>query len=202
MFLFAVPAIAIGLQARSSIWKSPAPGHDDHSNEIQGRDDRRRNHNRREIGAKGSIYVSGTMIITHFKQTEGNRKSELRPAPHSSPLELDPSATPILADKGLILFYADRKEKAITLLKQIEATDPEFLSSHHYLGNIVLANKDYSKNVSEARHTAELSHDAGARAVADAAQKGLQSGGEQVMYESILQVQKKLYAHGAVQATR
>ncbi len=114
--------------------------------------------------------------------------------------ELDPSSTPILADKGLILFYADRKEKAITLLKQLEVTDPEFLSTHRYLRDIALANKDYLTYVSEALKTAGLSHNAGALAIAEAAQNGLRSGGRQTMLGSILQVQKRLYAEGAVQA--
>ena len=41
--------------------------------------------------------------------------------------ELDPSSTPILADKGLILFYAHREPEALALLKQLELTEPAFL---------------------------------------------------------------------------
>ena len=114
--------------------------------------------------------------------------------------ELDPSSTSILADKGLILFYADRKEQAVALLKQLEATDPEFLSTHSYLRDIALADKDYATYASEALKAAQLSRDTGALAVAQAAQKGLRSGNPPAMFRSILQAQRRLYAEGAVQA--
>lgn len=114
--------------------------------------------------------------------------------------ELDPLSTPLLADKGLILFYANRKAEAIGLLKQLEITDPGFLSPHRYLEDIALANQDYATYVSEAQKTAELSQDAGALAVAEAAQRGLQTGGGAAMFKSVLQVEKKLYSGGTAQA--
>jgi Tfp pilus assembly protein PilF len=42
--------------------------------------------------------------------------------------KLDPMSTPILADKGLILFYDGQTEQAVALLKQLETTEPDFLS--------------------------------------------------------------------------
>lgn len=51
LFLFAVPAIKIGLQAGSSIWQLPAPRHDDHPDKIQGRDNHRPHHYRLEVAA-------------------------------------------------------------------------------------------------------------------------------------------------------
>ena len=114
--------------------------------------------------------------------------------------ELDPLSTPILADKGLILYYAGRKEEAIALLKQLEATEPGLVSTHRYLRDIALVDKDYATYVSEAMKTAQLSHDASALAIVEAAQKGLRSGGPETMFRSALQAEKRLYAEGAVQA--
>jgi tetratricopeptide (TPR) repeat protein len=114
--------------------------------------------------------------------------------------ELDPLSTAILADKGLILFYAGRKDEAIGLLKQLEVAEPEFLSSHRYLRDIALIEKDYRAYVSEARQTANLSNDAGALAIAEAAQKGFSKGGEQAMFQNILLTEKGLYAQGRLPA--
>ena len=52
--------------------------------------------------------------------------------------QLNSSSTSILADKGLILYYAGRTDEAIALLKQIRETDPSFLSTHRYLALIDL----------------------------------------------------------------
>ena len=75
-----------------------------------------------------------------------------------------------------------------------------FVSTHRYLSDTVLAEKDYSTYVSEALKTAKLSNDAFGVAVAEAAQKGLRSGGGQSMFKSILQAQKRLYAEGTLPA--
>ncbi len=114
--------------------------------------------------------------------------------------ELDPLSTPILADKGLILFYAGRQQDAIALLKQIEATEPGFLSSHRYLSAIYLVNDDYPDYISEARETALLSRDAEGLAISDAATKGFKASGEQSTLENTLEAQKKFYARGSVPA--
>lgn len=114
--------------------------------------------------------------------------------------ELNPISASVLADKGLILFYAGRQREAVASLKQLELTDPEFLSSHHYLRDIALSNKDYPTYAAEARQTASLSHDPGALAIADAAQKGLLHGNGRAVLQSILQGEKRLYAQGLIQA--
>jgi len=44
--------------------------------------------------------------------------------------QLDPSSKAILADKGVLLLDAGRRDEARILLKQMEASDPNFRSSH------------------------------------------------------------------------
>jgi hypothetical protein len=83
------------------------------------------------------------------------------------------------------------------LLKQLESTEPSFLSPHSYLASIYFGNKDYGNFVSEAKQTAVLLRDSHAMAVAAAAEKGLAKGGEGKMLESMLQVRQELYAKDA-----
>ncbi len=114
--------------------------------------------------------------------------------------ELDPLSTPILADKGLILFYAGRQQEAVTLLTQLEAAEPRFLSSHRYLSTIYFIGGNYRAYISEMRQTALLSHDAEGLAISDAATKGITASGERSMLENTLRTQMKFYAQGRVPA--
>jgi tetratricopeptide (TPR) repeat protein len=110
--------------------------------------------------------------------------------------KLEPASAPILADKGAILDSDGQREQAVALLKQLESTEPSFLSPHSYLANIYFGSKDYGNFVSEAKQTAFLLHDEHAVAVATAAEKGLAQGGEGKMLERMLQVRQELYAKG------
>jgi tetratricopeptide (TPR) repeat protein len=112
--------------------------------------------------------------------------------------KLDPSSTPTMADKGLILYWAGQPEEGIAVLKQIEAREPLFLSPHLYLAEIYLNGKDYADYLSETRKVAVLRHDSMALAIVSAADKGFASAGVQGMWESMLTVQKKFYSQGAL----
>src|SRR5579863_3253546 len=112
--------------------------------------------------------------------------------------KLDPSSTPIMADKGLILYWAGQPEEGTAVLKQIEAREPTFLSPHLYLAEIYLNGKDYSNYLSETKKVAALRHDSMAQAIANAAEKGFASGRPQEMWESVLTVQKKFYQQGSL----
>jgi tetratricopeptide (TPR) repeat protein len=111
--------------------------------------------------------------------------------------KLEPASAPILADKGAILDSDGQREQAVVLLKQLESTEPSFLSPHSYLANIYFGNKDYGNFVSEAKQTAFLLHDRNALAVATAAEQGMAEGGEGKMLERMLQVRQELYAKDA-----
>jgi Tfp pilus assembly protein PilF len=114
--------------------------------------------------------------------------------------KLNPTSTAILADKGLILYNAGRRNEAVILLKQLERSEPDFLSPHNYLAGIYLDEKDYSNYLAESKMAAELLHDDHSLAVAKAGEKGLAASGERGMLEAILAEQKKLYDRGLIPA--
>jgi len=110
--------------------------------------------------------------------------------------KLDPSSTTILADKGLILWRAGKKQEAVALLKQLAVTDPSLATTHSYLARISLEKKDYPTYFAELKRDAELRNDRGALAVAEAAEDGYNARGVQGMREKMLPVQEKLVAEG------
>ena len=109
---------------------------------------------------------------------------------------LDPKSTAILADKGLILYYAGRHDQAIALEKELEVSDPAFLSPHSYLASFYLWDGDLPKFLAESKQSAELSHDANALAVSQAAADGFRAGGRRGMLEATLQKDLELYEQG------
>lgn len=111
---------------------------------------------------------------------------------------LDPGSTAILADKGLILLSAGRRDEGLALLKQMEATEPAFRSPHVYLKGNYLAYGDYQNFLVESRKDAILVHDKSALAITTAAEKGFAAGGGPQLLQSMLQEQTKLYAQGLV----
>jgi Tfp pilus assembly protein PilF len=111
---------------------------------------------------------------------------------------LDPTSTSILADQGNILFHAGRRDEAVTLLKQMEVTEPVFRSPHLYLKVLYLAEADYLNFLAESRTDALLLHDDSALAITKAAENGFAAGGAKAMFEGMLKVQKKYYAKGLV----
>ncbi len=114
--------------------------------------------------------------------------------------QLDPASNAILADKGLILLHAGRREQGVALLKQLESSEPTFLSTYRYLQDAALMNQDYPTFLEEAGKAARLRHDQRALAIVKAGEKGFARGQRQGMFESMLEEQKKLYAEGRLPA--
>jgi tetratricopeptide (TPR) repeat protein len=110
--------------------------------------------------------------------------------------QLDPESNAILADKGLILFHNGRKEQAVTLLKQIETTEPDFLSPHSYLAMVYFLQGDYRQYLEESRIAATLLHDERRLAVVRASEKGFASGGSRGMLNAMLKEQQTLHDNG------
>jgi Tfp pilus assembly protein PilF len=110
--------------------------------------------------------------------------------------QLEPMSTSILADKGLILFYSGQTEQGIALLKQLEVTEPDFLSPHNYLAFIHLAQGDYSQYLVESKKSAALLHDEPQLAKIAAGEKGLARDGSRGMLIAILKEQQSLQAAG------
>jgi len=110
--------------------------------------------------------------------------------------QLDPMSASILADKGLILFHNGQKEQAIALLKQIESTEPDFLSPHNYLAIIHFMQGDYRQYLVEARKSATLLHDERRLAIVAASEKGFAGGGQHGMLNAMLREQISLHEKG------
>jgi Tfp pilus assembly protein PilF len=110
--------------------------------------------------------------------------------------QFDPMSASILADKGLILFHNGQKEQAVTLLKQIESTDPDFLSPHNYLAIIYFLQGDYRQYLMEARKSATLLHDERRLAIVAASEKGFAGGGQRGMLNAMLKEQIGLHEKG------
>src|SRR5262249_19069587 len=72
---------------------------------------------------------------------------------------LDPTSVSILADKGVMLSVAGQTDAAVTLLKQIQDTEPSFVSTHRYLSEIYFNREDYDHYLSEWEKTAILTRD-------------------------------------------
>lgn len=109
---------------------------------------------------------------------------------------LDPHSSSVLADKGLLLWRMGRGEESLSLLKQLEAAEPDFLSPHRYLKYVYLDQSDYSDYLLELRRDAVLTHNAAALAVAGAAERGFKAGGGKNMLEYQFQEEKKFYERG------
>jgi tetratricopeptide (TPR) repeat protein len=108
--------------------------------------------------------------------------------------ELDPHSTAILADKGLILYHLGQTDPALSLLKQVEAAEPAFLSPHVYLSDIYVSSGDCRGYLSELKTAGTLLHDEKRLALVKAGEKGFAASGAKGMLDAILAVQKRLYA--------
>jgi Tfp pilus assembly protein PilF len=110
--------------------------------------------------------------------------------------KLDPNSKSILADKGLVLFHAGQTRQAEELLKQLAATEPDFLSPHNYLATIHLVQGKYPQYLAESRKGATLLHDQARLEIVTAGEKGLARGGAQGMWSDMLKEQQRLHADG------
>jgi tetratricopeptide (TPR) repeat protein len=112
--------------------------------------------------------------------------------------KLDPSSTPIMADRAYILYLAGQREQGLALLLQIEAVEPAFLSPHLYLSDIYFDREDYANYLSESTKVAQLRHDRETLAILKAGESGFAKGGARGMWQSMLPVQKKFYLQGSL----
>ncbi|HEY4113779.1 MAG TPA: tetratricopeptide repeat protein, partial [Rhizomicrobium sp.] len=107
--------------------------------------------------------------------------------------QIDTSSTSILADKGMILFVAGRTDEAITLLRQLEETEPRFSSPHFYLAMISRARGDDAGFVRESLTDAAIRQDPTFHAIAAAASRGLAQGGHKGMLLALLAAQQQRF---------
>jgi len=115
--------------------------------------------------------------------------------------ELDPASHAILADKGLMLFHSGKRKEGLELVRQVELTDPDFLSPHRYLTEMYLALGNYPGFLAESDKAAEISHDQVLKDATTAAREGFQQDGERGLFRSLYLAQKKAYGEGRLPAT-
>jgi len=109
---------------------------------------------------------------------------------------LDPNSSSVLADKGILLWRAGKREPALRLLRQLEQSDPDFVSPHRYLKIASLEMGDYPGYLSEMKKEALLLHNDSALAIENAAEKGFAAHGVKGMFLGQLDQQKKAYSKG------
>jgi len=115
--------------------------------------------------------------------------------------ELDPTSPAILSDKGNMLVQAGETQQGMEVLKQVERTDPEFLSPHRYLAGIYMIQRDYSDFLMESEKAAHLSGDSNLKTTTDAAREGYRRDGARGLLQELYVVQRKLYDAGKVPGT-
>jgi Tfp pilus assembly protein PilF len=114
--------------------------------------------------------------------------------------ELDSESSAILADKGLILYYAGRADEAVKLLGQLESDQPGFASPPFYLSVIDLMRGDDQGHLREMKQHAAVMRDASEAALAAAGTKGLSQGGRTGMLTGELAARLGSYAKGKGEA--
>jgi len=108
--------------------------------------------------------------------------------------QLDSASSSILADKGIILFDSGRVDEAISLLRGLEETAPQFSSPRLYLADIYRARNDDAGFVREFSTYARLREHGADRAIAQSAAEGLATGGHKGMLMAMLRVQQRLFS--------
>jgi tetratricopeptide (TPR) repeat protein len=110
--------------------------------------------------------------------------------------KLDPTSRALLSDQALLLWHLGRRDQAVTQLKQVETSDPNFVSPHRYLSYIYLSEQNYPEYLAELKQAELLSHDEARAALAVSAEKALSAGGSRAMLEDILLSRQKRYSQG------
>jgi len=115
--------------------------------------------------------------------------------------ELDPTSHSTLSDKGVMLFQAGKRDEGIALLKEVERTDPEFLSPHNYLMYLRFELRDYPAYLDEGEKTAKISSDPMLRDTITSARAGYARDGERGLLKNLYVKQKQYYLAGKLWGT-
>jgi tetratricopeptide (TPR) repeat protein len=115
--------------------------------------------------------------------------------------ELDPTSHATLSDKGIMLFQAGKREEGIALLKEVERTDPNFLSPHVYLMLASFELRDYPAYMDEGKKAAQISNDPMLREMIASAREGYMRDGERGLLKNLYSKQKDYYSAGKLWGT-
>jgi DNA-binding winged helix-turn-helix (wHTH) protein/tetratricopeptide (TPR) repeat protein len=109
---------------------------------------------------------------------------------------LDPTSSSIVSDKGSILFNAGRRDEAVALLKQVEETDPTFVSPHRALAYLYIVDGDDAQYLQESSKVAALLHDKNLLTLTNAAANAFATGGRRPMLQALVEQHKKVFDRG------
>jgi tetratricopeptide (TPR) repeat protein len=115
--------------------------------------------------------------------------------------ELDPSSHATLSDKGLMLVHSGKEEEGISLLNEVERTDPKFLSPHVYLMHIGFELRNYPMYLAEGQKAAEISGDPMLNDMIAAARAGYEHRGEHGLLNNLYARQEEYYLAGKLWGT-
>ena len=114
--------------------------------------------------------------------------------------QIDPASSSIAADRGMILFASGRKAEGVALLIELQAADPGFYSPPAYLSRIYYDQGDYARYFAEAQLAAQLAKDQRQLASIEVSRKNYAAGGEQALFQGILEERLQDYQHGRCDA--
>lgn len=109
---------------------------------------------------------------------------------------LSPGSPSILADRALILYESGDRAAGLAALKEMSQSEPQFLSPPRYLAKIYFEDGDYPDFLEMEKRAAILSSDPQEEAIADAARRGWQAGGERRMLEAMAAAQRQVFDKG------
>jgi tetratricopeptide (TPR) repeat protein len=109
---------------------------------------------------------------------------------------LDPTSPAILADRGLILFTSGDQSGGITALREIEQSEPQFLSPPRYLATAFFVQQDFPNFIAEAERAAAISKGPQELAIAEAARNGWATGGKLQMLKNMQQAEQTSFEQG------
>jgi tetratricopeptide (TPR) repeat protein len=110
--------------------------------------------------------------------------------------QLEPTSKAILADKALLIWIAGNPDEGVRLLKELETSDPEFLSPHAYLWRYYVMQGDDRDAIAEMRQTATIAHNAAMGDLATEAERGFERGGHTGLLQAMHALQQQRVANG------
>jgi tetratricopeptide (TPR) repeat protein len=117
-------------------------------------------------------------------------------------VELDPASAAIRADRALILFNAGDTPAARTVLEDLTARLPDFLSAHAYLANLAIHTGDDATYLRETGINLRLQPDSRDAAEAASAAAGYRVGGHAGLLQGLLRARLAAFDDGSGSATR
>ena len=99
-------------------------------------------------------------------------------------------------DRGLILFVAGDQARGIAALREIERSEPQFLSPPRYLASAFLTQGDYRDFLTESERAAAISKDVQEQTVVKAASRGWSTGGAHQMLQEMERAQQTVFQNG------